>query len=283
TYTVPAGRANMVAAAYSGDSDSTASSVSTTRRDPKITTRLSSANPRDRFGWYRSPVTVTFTCTTNGAPLAAPCPAPVVLREGAGQSVTRTISATDGGESTAVVSGISIDLTRPGVSIAGVRAGATYDGAVPQARCVAGDRLSGTASCRLTKAVDGTRVTYRATATDAAGNVTRTSVTVRTLANYLAGAPYQDGAFTVHVGHVYTLVVTGTARRPVYYDAAVNPRRPTNRDNAFQAAGPNRWTLGVYMQNTLLTHPVWNIGAKVGRTMHIIKIRIAGAGTNPNA
>jgi hypothetical protein len=283
TYTVPAGKANMVAAAYSGDPDFTASSVSTTRRDPKITAHASSAHPRDRFGWYRSPVTVTFTCTATSAALTAPCPAAVTLHPGAGQSVTRTIGATDGGSSTAVVSGINIDLTRPRVSIAGVRAGTTYDGGAPQGRCVAGDRLSGIASCRLTRTVNGARVTYRATATDRAGNVARTSIGVRTLAYYLAGAPHRAGAFTVHVGRVYTLVVNGSARRPVYYDAAVDPRRPTQRDNPFQSAGHNRWTLGVYMQRTLLTHPVWNIGVKVGDTMHVIKVRVANAGRNPNA
>ena len=275
TYTVPTGRANTVAAAYSGDPDFTASSVSTGRRDPKITAHLSSAHPRDRSGWYRSPVIVTFTCTATSAALIEPCPPSVVLHEGAGQSVTRVISATDGGASTVVASGIDIDLTRPRVSITGVHAGATYDGEAPEARCVATDRLSGVASCQLTKTVNGTRVSYRATAIDNAGNISRTSLTVTVLGYYLAGATYVHGAFTVQAGHVYTFVVNGTARQPVYYDAAVYPQLPSRRDNAFHRAGHNTWTLGVFIQPSLRTYPYWNFGVRIGGTMHVIKTRIS--------
>jgi hypothetical protein len=276
TYTVPAGHANMVAATYSGDPNYTGSSASTTRRDPTITARVSSSHSRSRYGWYNSPVTVSFTCITAGAPLTAPCPAPVVLRhQGAGQSVTRTISAGDGGTATVAVRGINIDTSRPAVAISGVRNGASYSGTAPRARCAATDRLSGVASCTLTSSVRGTRTTYRATATDRAGNTAITSVTVTVLAYYLAGAPYKDGAFTVRVGHTYTLVVNGAGTRPVFYDAAVYPRTPTKRDNAFLAAGHHRWTLGVYMQRNLRTHTYWNIGVKIGGTMHVIKIRIA--------
>jgi hypothetical protein len=276
TYTVPAGRANRVAAAYSGDPDFTASSVSTNRRNPKITAHLSSPHPRTHFGWYRSPVTVRFTCMTDGAPLTAPCPKPVVLKtQGAGQSVTRTIAATDGGQATVVVNGINIDLTPPRVSIAGVRDGATYSGTAPLARCVGTDRLSGVASCRITRTARGTHVTYQATATDRAGNVSRTSLTVTVLGHYLAGASYVHGAFTVHVGDVYTFVVNGTALQPVYYDAAVYPQLPSKRDNAFRRAGHDRWTLGVFMQSSLRTHPQWNIGVRIGATVQVITIRVS--------
>jgi hypothetical protein len=275
TYTVPAGKANTVAAAYSGDSNFTASSVSTTRRDPKITAQLTSSLPRSKSGWYRSPVTVTFTCTATSAQLTASCPAPLVLHQGAAQSVARTISAADGGEATVVVNGIDIDLTRPQVSVAGVRDGATYSGAAPSVRCVATDPLSGVASCRLAKSVRGTHVTYRAVATDQAGNVSRTSVTIKVLGYYLVNAPFKNGAFTVRPGRVYTFVVNGSARRPVYYDAAVYPLQPIQRDNAFHRAGHDRWTLGVLMQRSLRTHPYWNIGVRIGATMHVLKIRIA--------
>src|SRR5207248_2786111 len=132
------------------------------------------------------------TCTIADAPLTAPCPVPVELRtQGGGQSVTRTISATDGGAATLVVNGIDVDLTRPSVSIAGVRSGTTYVGAAPRGRCVAADRLSGVASCRLMSTVRGTQVTYRAIATDRAGNVSSTSRTVTVLSRYyLAGSSF---------------------------------------------------------------------------------------------
>ena len=44
-------------------------------QDPTITPHLSSPHPRTRYGWYRSTVTVTFVCTTHGAPLTSGCPA----------------------------------------------------------------------------------------------------------------------------------------------------------------------------------------------------------------
>ena len=101
-----------------------------------------------------------------------------------------------------------------------------------------------------------------------------TSVTVTVLGYYLAGASYSHRAFTVRAGHVYTLVVNGTGRRPVYYDAEVYPRQPHKRDNAFHRAGHDRWTLGVYMQPSLRTHRYWNIGIRIGGTMHVLKIRV---------
>ncbi|MGN6608174.1 MAG: Ig-like domain-containing protein, partial [Jatrophihabitans sp.] len=275
TYTVPTGRANTVAAAYNGDTDFAASSVSTTRRDPLITAHVQSSSPRSSYGWYHAAVTVTFTCTPQGAALTTPCPVAVTLtHDGAGQSVSGTIMAADGGAATASVTGIDIDTVRPRVSIAGVRNGATYPSA-PRARCSASDTLSGVARCTLTSSVRNGRTTYRATAVDKAGNTATATVTVTVQGYALAGAPFVDGAFTVHVGHAYTLVVQGVSVQPHFYDAAVVPARPTKRDQAFHAAGRNRWTLGVYMQRALRSHPYWYLGVLVGRTMHLVKIRIA--------
>ncbi|QGN34369.1 putative Ig domain-containing protein [Microlunatus sp. Gsoil 973] len=276
TYTVPVGRANRVAASYSGDRNFTASSVSTSRHDPKITASLSSAHHRSRFGWYRSPVTIRFTCTVTSARLTSHCPAPVVLRhQGANQSVSRTIAAADGGTATVVVRGVNIDLTRPKVSIKGPRDGATYKGSAPRARCAGLDRLSGVASCRLTKKTHGDRISYRATATDRAGNTVHRSVASTVLAYYVIGARYRHGAFTVRAGHAYTLVAAGPRHRPVYYDAAVHPKRPGKRDNAFHRAGYRKWTLGVYLERGMHRHRYWNIGIKAGGTLHIIKIRVS--------
>jgi len=83
-----------------------------------------------------------------------------------------------------------------------------------------------------------------------------------------------SAAFTVRAGHVYTLVVNGTGRQPIYYDAEVYPGRPHKRDNAFHRAGHHRWTLGVYMQPSLRSHRYWNIGVRIGGTMHVLKIRV---------
>ena len=274
TYTVPAGAERQVGAAYAGDTRFTASSDSLARRDPKIVATVSSATPRSGYGWYRSPVTVTFRCTTDGAPLTAACPAAVVLgRDGAAQSVTRTVSATDGGMSTVTVRGINIDRSRPSVSVAGVRSGATYYGTVPKAACRAKDALSGVARCAIVLRGGPTgTVTFRASATDRAGNVSTVSGTYRVVATQLRGTSYSKGAWNVTAGKTYTFVVY-SATRPRYLDAAVYPRRPGPGGTSFLKAGTGRWTLAVTMSKSMRSHKYWNVGIKIGSTVQVVKIR----------
>jgi Bacterial Ig-like domain (group 3) len=277
SHVTPPGMTRHVAAVYAGDSDFTGSSASTSRQDPSITATVSSAHPKTHFGWYRSTVTVTFHCVTNGAPLTSACPTPVSFtHNGAGQSVTRTITATDGGTDTVAVGGINIDTTPPKVHVTGIHNGAVYFGAVPKAHCVAKDPLSGVASCRITRHTHGTRTTYRAVATDRAGNTSTVSGSYRTLGISLLPAPFRNGSFVVRTGHsgrTYTLVVHAKTR-PTYYDAAQYPVRPHVRDRAMFAAGHDRWTLGLTMLPVLHAHRLWNLGIKIGHTLHVIRIRI---------
>ena len=182
-FTVPPGLTQHVAAVYAGDVNFAGSSASTALHHPRITAVVRSKYARSRFGWYRSPVTVTFRCTTDGAPLVGRCPAPVrFTRSGAGRSVTRTILATDGGVATVVRRNIDLDLVGPTVTVTGVRDGATYAGVAPVPVCRARDALSGVASCVLTRTSVGTRTTYRATATDRAGNTRSVTGTYRSAA-----------------------------------------------------------------------------------------------------
>ena len=95
-------------------------------------------------------------------------------RNGAGQQVSRTITATDGGTATATVSGIDIDQRLPGVQVKGVVNGGTYTQA-PVIRCRARDGLSGIHACvvktRRHRQADGDVVVrYQVRATDNAGN-----------------------------------------------------------------------------------------------------------------
>ncbi|SHG49550.1 Putative Ig domain-containing protein [Jatrophihabitans endophyticus] len=272
-YRVPAGQARQVAAQYGGDERFTGSSDSVARRDPRITATVSSRTKPTRFGWYRTPVTVSFRCTTNGSPLVGSCPKSVTLsRSAAAQSVTRTIAAADGGMATVTVRGIDIDRSAPAVRVSGVRNGATYYGAAPTARCVGKDGLSGVASCRLTKRTSGVTTRYRATVTDKAGNTRTVTGSYRTSGIVLAGTRFTKGAWDVKPGKTYTIVVYANSR-PRYYDAAVYPKKPFKRDSAFHKAGKGRWTLGVTMDRIMRTHTYWNLGVKVGATLHRVKVR----------
>jgi hypothetical protein len=140
------------------------------RPAPQISARVTSRHGT-RHGWYRTPVTVHFTCITHGATLTRPCPSAVTLSHSAGgQSVTRRITATDGGTDTVRVRRLNIDRVKPHVRVTGVHDGAVYTGTPPRPRCVARDALSGVASCHVAVHKHGRRFVYRAVATDRAGN-----------------------------------------------------------------------------------------------------------------
>ena len=148
-------------------------------RGPHISARVTSAKRKNRRGWYRTPVTVTFTCSVGDAPLVNRCPKRVTLRkDGARRSVSRTISAADGTSDTVRVGGLKIDRTRPKVRIKGVHKGARYRRA-PKGRCAARDRTSKISWCRLKRKRRGNRVVYTASAKDRAGNVARLKVRAR--------------------------------------------------------------------------------------------------------
>lgn len=274
TYTVPAGRAQQVNAVYSGDTDFAGSSASTARNDPTITAAVTSARALSH-GWYRTPITVTFTCVTNGAPLTAACPAPVTLsRDGGGLSVTRTITSTDGGAATVSVTGLNLDQTAPALRVGGVRNGAVYTGTVPAATCLATDRLSGVASCRIRLITSGEVTRFNATAVDRAGNQTVVTGSYRVPRLTVWGTPFANGAFQVKVSGSYTLVVTHSALRPRYVNAAPYPGRPTGLGPFFTKVGPGKWAMTVKM-SSLGRNRTWNLGILIGSTLHVARVHTA--------
>lgn len=156
----------QVTAAYSGDGSFLASNGHRVL-GPTVVAQVSSAHPKHN-GWYRSAVTVSFTCTATTAPLSNGCPGPVTRsHNGAGQSVQRTVTADDGGTTTVTVSPINIDQTPPSLTVR--RVGNTV-------RCRAHDSLSGGATCTVvrhaTTSNGVTNVSWKAVATDRAGNRT---------------------------------------------------------------------------------------------------------------
>ena len=270
-----AAEAGAVSATYVGDASFTGSSASTSTANPTITASVHSSSPRTPYGWYAAPVTVTFHCTPGSAPLATPCPTAVTLSRGAGgQSVTRTITTTDGGTDTVAIRGIDIDRTRPTVHVTGIRAGAVYPGSAPRAHCAATDHPSGIARCTLTRRTSRGETTVRATAIDRAGNVSSTEVRYRTSNIDLEGARRVNGVFAVRSGRTYTLVVVGSAARPVYLDAAPAPDRPGHPDLPMLAAGRDRWALGVTMGPNLNSHRRWNLGVRIGARVYVVPINV---------
>lgn len=213
---VAPGAVRTVVARYAGSTLLEGSSGTVQRRDPLVRAALSSSVPVTAEGWWSAPVTVTFTCTPQGAPVLA-CPEPVLLDEsGTDLGVTRTAAAADGGVGTVVVAGVKVDLDAPRARVGGVRDGATYELDAPRPTCVASDALSGVASCRLTTSTRGLVTTVTATAVDVAGRTARSSVTWRRPLVRVADAVgvTAAGRYVVERGASYRLVAL-LGRRPV--------------------------------------------------------------------
>jgi hypothetical protein len=262
---------------YGGDTDFLTSSDSTSRSDPKITAKVTSASAKTKYQWYRSPVKVTFTCKPSTAPLVGGCPAAVTLsKNGGGQSVSRTINAHDGGVATVNVTGINIDKTRPTVKITGVKNGATYSGAAkPKPVCAAKDALSGLVSCKVKTTSSATVVKYVVTATDKAGNVTTKKGSFKYLPFFLPQAKFVNGAYDITVGKDWTVAVVSKTQ-PAYYDATPAPGRPYRKDAKLTKVGKDRWSTSVLMDANMTHHKLWNIGVKIGKKLLIVQVRVTG-------
>ena len=178
SHVVPSGATRHIVASYLGDPDFSSSGGTTNRRDPSMTARLVPAGPASASGWYGEPVQVVFTCVSEGSPLT--CPAPVLLSSsGVGQTVTRTVTAADGGSATATAGPVDIDLEAPTVSVAGVKDGKTYKNP-PSPRCKGSDALSGVDTCTVTVTKKGKRkFKVVVVATDLAGNTATATKTYR--------------------------------------------------------------------------------------------------------
>lgn len=163
-------------ATYVGSADHLGStSEVVTRTDPVLRATRESRHERTRFGWYRSPVTITFSCEEGSAPLVGECPGPLRMtgeRRGQ-QPISVAIDAEDGGRDQVDLT-VRIDRTDPTLRVRGVRTGATYTER-QQLRCVARDRLSGVATCtreqqRFVTPKGRAGFRYVVTALDRAGN-----------------------------------------------------------------------------------------------------------------
>jgi hypothetical protein len=142
---------------------------------PSITASVRSAHAK-RHGWYRSPVTVSFTCAEGPAPLVGSCPPPITLTASKrGRSITAKVADTNGNVGTVTVGPFKIDRTAPLLHVTGAITGFTYKHR-QRLHCKATDKLSGVGSCKIThhKSIHRgvTTVHWKATAKDVAGNHT---------------------------------------------------------------------------------------------------------------
>jgi hypothetical protein len=279
-YAVPSGKTRRVAATYNGDSNFVLSTRSLSRRDPKLSAKLTSAQPK-RDGWYRKPVTVSFSCTENGAPLTHACPAPVtVSKDAASKSVATSILATNGGAASYSTT-ISLDQTKPKITIAGVIDGNTYVGTAPKVRCLAQDALSGLdGGCQVQLTTDKSGLThYTATAKDAAGNVQTAKGTYRVQRYYLLEAIYDsaNNVYYVQTDTNYTLAALSDHRPRYYKPSRGKPHKAGPELTADgRQGGYRRWTTVITFAHTLAKHPHWNIGVKAGGTMHVLPLMLSG-------
>ncbi|MEV4702036.1 fibronectin type III domain-containing protein [Actinoplanes sp. NPDC049316] len=139
------------------------------------TIRAALTRPADRDGWHNGPVSVIFTCVDSQSGVAT-CPSPVTLTaDGAGQSVTGTVTDRAGNATTTTVTGLNVDTTAPVVRVLGVGDTAYPMSAMPAPACDTTDAVSGVATqagLTVTRDAEGRYTATCTGATDVAGNAT---------------------------------------------------------------------------------------------------------------
>ena len=197
--------------------------------------------------------------------------------EGAAQSVTRTVTAQDGGIATASVTGINIDLTAPQVGpLFGVGAPGTgnrfFAGSVPPAGCVGQDDLSGVWICAGVVETKGKELRYQAFAVDRAGNQAQVENKASTYNRGIVDAPYAKGVYTVRAGQSYTLVAKSKSRAQVLKPTS-GSTKPSKAGAKFSRTGKDTWALGYTIDKSLKVGKTYNLGIRTG-AKYAIKIRV---------
>jgi hypothetical protein len=174
-------------------------------------------------GWYRTPVTVHFTCADQaGLSGIASCTSDqTVATSGANQSVTGTALDNAGNSKSFTVSGLKVDLVAPTIAVSGLADGATYEvGAEPAPSCAAVDSLSGPNGCSGVVAGGSANgvgpYTYTATGQDVAGNATTRVVSYRVVYDFSGFLqPIND---TAHQVGVATSIFKANSTVPVKFE-----------------------------------------------------------------
>ena len=139
-------------------------------------------------GWYNLATgkpTFNFTCSDATSGISPPCPAPVILNDGANQTVSGNVKDVAGNSSVATQSGINVDTTPPTITAAispnSPAATGWYNAATgrPTVTFTCIDNISGLAApCPSTVALsDGANQTVSRSITDKAGNTGSATLT----------------------------------------------------------------------------------------------------------
>jgi RHS repeat-associated protein len=176
---------------------------------PKISAVPSPAP--DANGWNNSSVTVSFVCTNTTAPIATCPPSQTISTEGAGQTVSGTVSDIAGNSATAMLT-LNIG-TKPPTILASVSptpnaAGWNNSSVTVSFACVAGTAPIATCPSPVTLTTEGANQTVTATTTDEAGNSATTSVVMNideTAPTLTVSSPANGATFTTA-----SISVTGT-------------------------------------------------------------------------
>lgn len=261
-----------VQAAYSGDGNFTPATGLLTTTNPTIHATLTSSSAKSAYDWYRAPVTLTYLCAPGTG--AVTCPSPVTLTSnGANQSVTRSITASDGGTASVTVGGINIDLTAPKVSVVGARSGATYDAPGPTPTCKVTPSISGVSgACRVVVSRTATSTSWTMSVTSRSGITTVAKGADHLLRVWVSGVPYRSGEFDLVGGRTYTLVAYAPGRTaPVFLwrkpvgGAALGP------SIKMRASTGGRWTARLFLNSSYL----WKIAVAFGRTEVLVTVRLS--------
>jgi hypothetical protein len=269
--------------AYSGNdvylpSNASINSTIDPQVKPTITATVTSAHQKTKYGWYRSPVTVHFTCTAGTAPLSSACPAPVTVSSNVkGDTFTRTVTATDGATGTVKVGPLNLDRTKPTVKVTGPKADRAYGSSGPKAACTGTDKLSGLAACKVTVTkLSGGRRRVTAVATDRAGNTASANVTYLTAAFLVRSVIVSKGDFVVHRGHHYTVEVDSSTKPTYYYAEPVTGKhsKPFLVGPQMTKSAKGVWTLRISITSSMRSYRHWDIGAKFGGKLHVVQLDV---------
>ncbi len=162
-----------------GNTASTQVTVNISKTPPTITPLV--APQPNSAGWNNSPVTVSFTCTPGGAPIAT-CPSPtVVTTQGSNIPVIGTVTDAAGATATATVV-IKLDSTPPTIipNLSPAPNSSGWETSPVTVSFTCSDSLSGVATCPSSSVIssNGANQTVSGTATDVAGNTATATANV---------------------------------------------------------------------------------------------------------